>query len=60
MGFVPSFVALIKHFNIKSLISGDSEGEILLRFRLNKEEFKKLIDIYDAQQEVEVTIGNLK
>jgi hypothetical protein len=49
--------ALIKKFGIRSLVTGDAECEMMLRFRLDKEGFKELVDIYDAQQEVIITVS---
>jgi len=45
-------IVLIKNIDVKSLVSGDSEIEVILRGRLNKKGLKELIDIYDAQEEI--------
>jgi hypothetical protein len=51
------FQVLIKEFNVKSLITGDAEIEIKLRGRLDKKNLKEMIDLYSAEEEVNVHIS---
>lgn len=55
-----SFPALIKSIIIKSLISGDKEGQLVLRFRPTEEIMNKLNAIYKPDEEVMIGIVEIK
>jgi hypothetical protein len=52
------FSAITKQFKVRSLVSGDKEGELLLRFRIDSKLFKDIADVYESDQEVVVTVSN--
>ena len=54
-----AFPALIKSINVKSLLSGDKEGEIRLRFRPNDILLDGLNRLHRADKEVMVAIVDL-
>lgn len=55
-----SFSALIKSITIKSLISGDAEGQLILRFRPTEEIMNKLNAIYKPDEEVMIGIVRIE
>ena len=55
-----AFTALIKKRTIKSLVSGDLEMELLLRFRPTKKIENKLTELHKADSQVAVAIAEIK
>jgi len=51
------FTVLIKQLNIKSLVTGDKEAQLVLRFRPDDELIDKLNRLMQADSEVKVVIG---
>lgn len=52
------FEALIKKVTNKSLVSLDTEAEIVLRMQTDKEVVKRLIDLQEADKLVKVVIAD--
>lgn len=52
-----AFEALVKKMSIKSLISGDKEAELLLRFIPTTELLNKLNELHKADEMVNVEIS---
>ena len=53
------FIAIVKKVQVLSLATGDAEIELVFRGRLDKQNLVKLLDIYDASQEVKLNIESL-
>jgi len=51
-----SFSALLKSLSVKSLVSGDKEAQVVLRFRPDDELINRLNRLMKADEEVKVTV----
>ncbi|MFW6132217.1 MAG: hypothetical protein ACOC5F_06445 [Candidatus Aminicenantaceae bacterium] len=55
-----AFEALIKKRTIKSLVSGDLEMELILRFKPTKEIENQLTELHKADNQVAVAIAEIE